>query len=377
MSSLAFEDLEIVGFDGTVLVECEAVLPVARHKPTDLFFKLVAGSDSQRLATEFISFSTKDEIEAYVKEGRLTLLPEPVAAFAGAVVVYVDENLLAAADIQLPDYIRWQQLMPHVWVGCSTQEVVEDLLDYWATRLMNEATLLLEEFFLENNQKLCKRAEYLTDMALCAAEGATLRARIYLRAGVSIMFSDTPERLDNLYQLTVRHEFKDWTWETFQVRLRRLIDLLKDRASIRRSRRKEDESSYKAIIDAALDARSIQNIWERYAECESLAQLCREDKPIHPSKVDAVARVLSVSTQLRLDDQILEALAGDPLFYYLGDSIYDPTFRREDRKDNEYPLMNSEIYLKTAEDFLNKGLDPGQVARRAVERSSVKPAYAQ
>lgn len=210
MSRLAYEDLEIVGFDGTVLVECETVLPIARHKPSDQFFKLTTDNSHpdtdtplstqplSELEVNLISFFSRDEIDAYIQEGRLTLLPEAVPAFAGAMVVYVNEEFLVAAGSQLPEPFYWQHLSPQTWVACGHQEVLEDLLNHWGTLLLGEATERLEQFFLENDQELCSYAEHLTDLALCAANDLTLRSRIYLRSGLAVMLSDIPERLDNL-----------------------------------------------------------------------------------------------------------------------------------------------------------------------------------
>ena len=99
MSRFPYDEVEIVGFEGTVSAECGRALPIGRHKFTGRFFRL-SGDDSE---IEQEVLYTRDEIDSYVEESRLTLLPKPMPAFPEAVVIYVTEKFLNAADYRLDD----------------------------------------------------------------------------------------------------------------------------------------------------------------------------------------------------------------------------------------------------------------------------------
>jgi hypothetical protein len=282
MSRLAYKDLEIVGFDGTVLVECEPVLPIVRIKDSDRYFLLEAEhedpSSAEDIDSESIDFSTRRKIESLAERGLLTLLREPFPAFANAVIAYVNREFLSLADVTIPDVVYSQPLTDDVFVMAGTNIAIEGLLDTWASRSMDQATLELEHFLVTKDKQFCARAEHLAELAICAASNSTLRARIYMRDGLAIMLSDLPERLDNFYRTSVHPEFKDWGWEGFQEQLRRLADVLKLRANYLASAPKEgaaaasrpsaqgDSSELSELIKLSAATREIRDDRERYAE---------------------------------------------------------------------------------------------------------------
>src|SRR5688572_20215134 len=225
MSIINYEQLEIVGFEGTPIVECEMVLPVGRVVVDDVFFKF-EGRRSNAFRAEGIDrnkivFYSREEIQSLVEEGRVTILREPFAAMQTPLIAYVYDEFLQAAESRLPDSIPNQRLSEHIRVLCGRADALENLLDEWATRLMDNSTAMLERYFQEAQLEFSVEAERLTDLALCAATDVTLRARIYLRAGVAIMLSAQPERLDNLYEFSIRQQFPDWSWTSFKERLKR------------------------------------------------------------------------------------------------------------------------------------------------------------
>lgn len=97
-------------------------------------------------------------------------------------------------------------------------------------------TNLLIDFFSSENELSCKEAEDMAYMARCAAFDQRLRAQISLRYGVALMFSPTPERLNNLYEMFLRHELPHLTWEKLQIEVSRLADTLRGQASARSER---------------------------------------------------------------------------------------------------------------------------------------------
>src|SRR5687768_12592326 len=108
-ASLGADDLEIVGFNGTPLVECGRALPVVRRKSSDRFFKLsVQSGGTPALECD------RRQLQSFSNEGRLTLLarpiPLPIVLTAGLgsasrqpMVLWVSQGLLDAAGCSRPE----------------------------------------------------------------------------------------------------------------------------------------------------------------------------------------------------------------------------------------------------------------------------------
>ena len=396
MSQLAYEDLEIVGFDGSAVVECEAVLPVAKVKGEDQFFLLDAEytdpAGMEVIDTELVNFSSHSEIEALARAGHLTLLPKPFPAFPNAVVAYVNREFLNIADVIPADSEKWQMLSEDLFVILDSAAAVEKLLDSWADRIMDNATLLLERFLAiddlaTEDRQLCAQAERFCELAICAASDGTLRARIHLRAGLAIMFSEIPERLDNFYRASVQPEFGNWSWDGFQERVQRLADILKLRGkyflretvTAKNEQIGQNASAIQAAslrpedeLDELMKLRAktlrIDDRDMRYAECESIANQYRTSTPIPDGLYDDSAFIMSQGQRVRLTNEMIIPLKADPLIYYLADeglirSLEGPTMR---------PLIDTFQFLEAAEDLKGRCKTLGVVARRLLEKYSGK-----
>jgi hypothetical protein len=390
MSATPYDEFEIVGFEGGIAVECETVLPIARHIKTDLFAKYVAplirsGTQSSaghhiepipRLPPNPAAMFTRAEADKIARQEGLTFLPEPVAAFEGAMVIYVTASLLDSVDEWLPPSMDWQILREGIWVACSHKSVVDELMNRWGEVLMNKATDLLERIIYTHDRGLAANVEHLSDLALCVAGSETLRARIYLRSGLAITLSSTPERLDNLYQLIIRREFRDWTWDEYRKRLDRLAEILRLRISLMKEpsrtegARQTEERSFQDIAQLSSHLDGIEDIAERYAECEAIARRYREQHHITDDDINRVALVIRNSSKLRLDGKILRVLKGEPLFYYLSPDWFRHTHHSASAEDLS-PLIDSSTFIQTARNIIDMGLMPGILAERTLGRDSL------
>jgi hypothetical protein len=243
MKAFPPNEIEIVGFNGTMLIECGRALLVAQHKPSHRFFKL-------SLTNQNRAFFTQQEIAAFNQTGRLTLLPKPMSAesipgFPRAMAIYAKRELLDAAESNLPksflgEPFEWQPLSNDTWAACASVDALEQLMESWGRTVLEKADAVLVDYFTppdpkRRNPELCTQADRLTELALGAAHKQELRHSIYLRSGIALLFSKTPERLMNLYDFVFRHEFKETTWEHFLESLRKLGDVLQTRATILRN----------------------------------------------------------------------------------------------------------------------------------------------
>src|SRR5712691_10015138 len=189
-TDLEADDLEIVGFNGVPRVECGRALPVVRRKATDRFFKL-----SVRPGAAPPQECDRQQLEAFSREGRLTLFAHPLPlprelnvgagdAFRQPMVLYVSQSFLDAAECSRPEQhegelLTWQQLpgcQPVAWVACASEVVVEHLLDLWARRLLQGA-----DDFLAQEKGAWERALRMADLGLCAAVDPALRWRLFIR----------------------------------------------------------------------------------------------------------------------------------------------------------------------------------------------------
>lgn len=381
MSNRGFMDFEIVGFDGNVIVECEMVLPLARHKSTDVYFKLTKDAlvESHYGNAPYVSQPqfTRAEINARLEEGRLTLLPRPFPAFQGAMIAYFDSEFLESTEKELPEGFYRQCLSDDVLVVCGTQDRVESLMNLWANQIMNSSTLQLEQYFLTRNKNSSITAERLTDLALCAVAESNheLRARLHLRQGLALMLSDTPERLDNFYQLTVRRVFPEWSWEAFQTRVIRLSEILAIRAGLHANVHQYDRERLPKAVELSKVTSEIEDFHERFAESTENAKAFRRHNPVDEDLIERVSLVITANDRMRLDEMTMLALGGDPLFYHLGESLFYSTGNRGG-KNSTGPSMQTLLYLREAEKISGMGLDPGKVASSAVKKFVRPVTYA-
>jgi hypothetical protein len=145
MSDRRDEELEIVGFNGSPLVECGRALPVVR-RPSDGMYCVLQSlpADSPQ------SWHTEEEADAYASSGRWTRFLTPIlvspTCFSGndgvpvgqLMVLFADEHMLDTADrLPRPSYCHdqqffWRGLVGHpdtIQAACGSAEAVEQLLD--------------------------------------------------------------------------------------------------------------------------------------------------------------------------------------------------------------------------------------------------------
>jgi hypothetical protein len=228
-----YENLEIVAFDGTLRVLCGAFLPIVRDKRTDRYYKLSPRRDKD--STPMLDLA---EVNAFTSEKLITRLAEVRPAVPFALVVWISEAVVKEAELELPDGYGWQEIDSRGYVGVAVDEQSLGFLNDVARALMAKATNALVEFFANRKEMYCNRAKEIISMARAAttampktlAPDWSLRAQIILRYALALKYSSTPERLDSVFELRIRREFPQWTWESFQKRVTRLSELLRDQA---------------------------------------------------------------------------------------------------------------------------------------------------
>lgn len=361
-----YDELEIVGFDGTTRAVCGRYLPLVRHKPSDQFFKLSSRNETHQSRPVY----TRDEVEHFNAQGRITSIPSPVPAFHGAMVIYTSRELFNSVE-RHKSSLDWQEIESQGWVACTTEDKAERYLNSVAWVIMAKATEELLVFFATQADEYQERAERLMKMARTAACEKTLKARVYVRYGLTLKFSKTPERLDNVYQLRISREFPNWTWETFQMRIMRLTEMLQDQALTKNIKNKEQlDSVYMlTIINRSLSNLKPVDKTNMPHQCRTVAETFRDLYPVQSEDIEEVGRKLFTTDRLRLDDNNLRVLAGEPIFYYLYSQ------KPLDLKvDKPRPVLLSSDYIRSSTEFIEIGGEPGQVDRyigEAEEAASV------
>ena len=319
-----YKDLEIVGFDGSLHVACGRFLPIVRDKSTDRFYKL----SPRRGADSTMADYSPEQIKALSADNQITLLSTARPAFPLAMVVFVSQQALDSASVQLPIDFAWQEIPLTGWVGCNVDEQSLAFLSKLARVLMAKATEELVDFFASQQESSCLRAKELIDMARAATTGMagvptrdlTLRAQILLRYAIALKYSNTPERLDNVFELAIHREFPEWTWESFQTRVTRLSEMLHDQAFSRGidSENKVRSTYMMLTISKSIGAvKSVEEDAEKVRTCEERAEAFRTSYEVPQEEIDNVTRELLSGDGIRVTDSALRVLAGEPVFYYL------------------------------------------------------------
>jgi hypothetical protein len=232
MNDLRRDELKIVGFNGTPLVECGRALPVARRSSDGMHCVLQLPADGAPLA-----WYAENEAAAYTKAGRWTVFASPVlvprACFSESgghvvrqpMVIFADEAMLDTAD-RLPhrhlyrdEYLIWRRLNGHpdtTQAACGSAETVEQLLDDWALGLLKRFDAM---YHLGRDPAYLKR---IADFALCAAKSRPLRWRSYLRYA-SVQDAD---RVRRTFESFIHREFPNVTWDAFLNEVKSLCDVL-------------------------------------------------------------------------------------------------------------------------------------------------------
>jgi len=212
--------LEIVGFNGTPLVECGRALPIARRKSDRMccVFEISNGMDK-------LQWCHEEMAQEFASEQRWTLfrrsLNVPQSCVNSAqdftsqpMVVYTNQRLLDYADLPLRadlwngEYLNWKQLegLPDdVLATCGSSEAMESLLNHWGRGLLNRFDAM---FHLGREHNYLFR---IADFALCASLERSLRWKSYLR----YTLVQTPEKVKRTFDTFISREFRDVTWDAF------------------------------------------------------------------------------------------------------------------------------------------------------------------
>lgn len=354
--------VDLVGFDGIVHVECGRSVPIACVREKDLYYRLPidgATVDPQQTARSMALFSRAD-IESGLEERRLTLFPQSLRAFTGAMAIYVTPSLLEAADYELPETFQgeklpWQWLGPdNAWATCASESTVEDLLDDWGRSLMFKTIIVLHKFFITRKRHLCEEAERVVNMAWCAARNPHLLADIHLLHGVALINSANPRRVDNLYEDVVRPGYPDWDWETFRILLQRMIDTIILRGDPA-TRSTTAEIAESMLHEAEENVKF--NKEERVIRCYRAARKYEDRfESVDEEIAYQLAEEITSQPEVDLTDENIRMLACEPV------AFFRPVFRKPAKE----LILNSSLFCSVAREFaaINQ---PGMIATSVLE----------
>jgi hypothetical protein len=427
----SFDDLRVVGFQGTDGSVCGRAFPIVRDIRTKEYFDLsidepledTTGLRAQRASTapeeavpEPDHIYSEDEMMALFDEEELIRLPEEFEEFPArpdTVVAYVTAQFLEAIEqFELSSVIpghdlRWRSVLDQdaqLWVTCTSSSVAEQAFEHWATFLMEKCSNQLVELFswepqyasVEEGRLARLEIGKLCEVALAATQdNKDLKSRVYLLYGATLLSAKAsekePDRLYNLYSMGVRPDFTTrdgytlWDREIFYEQVQSVHDRLRFLASQRKPLPGELEGSWHkwlTFIDegkryAGNEGELIERI--RYnvrlvkkhqgddksmrAKAQEIAAKWRYN---HPSGQEDIRRLMqriaiasNANTNVKLDNESLMVLAGEPAFYLLP------------RIDNNLALryMSYVSFLDTVEklDAL-EGFEHGPIAKQMLQR---------
>jgi hypothetical protein len=226
------EMLEIVGFNGAPSVECGRALPILRRASDGMY--CVLETDFRAATTWF----AEEEAIAFASAGRWTEFESPVplsrsdgASFDGQgmqplMVIFAAQSLLDyAAHATWPvqvrgEFLRWRHFRGHaesIRAACARANIVESLLDDWATRLRNRYDA---SYGAGGEQDTLKR---IADYMLCASKNRALRWQAYLRYALA----QAPDRLRPVFDTFTKSEFPAVPWQSYVDQMDDLRRLLK------------------------------------------------------------------------------------------------------------------------------------------------------
>lgn len=420
---MSFDDLRVVGFEGDFGDACGYTFPIVRHVGRNQYFDLsieeaseVEGTTGLREAQIFASpedvpepdfIYSESEMNDLFEEGSLIRLPEEVRAFPDVVVAYVSEQFLDAIEQQdlssvIPERnLEWHRLSGEegeLWVTCASEKVVVDAFEQWARFLMQKCSRLLVDFFHQHGQDIFQlEARFdireigdLCNVALTAAQDNTdLKSRIYLLYGVTLLNSEEPEPLYNLYSGFVLRDFTTedgrtlWDRETFyeQVRsvayrLRILAEMQEPLPSLASSPLldfTDEEKDYSKSIDSLV--KKVKNdillVKEydggmRRAQAQRIAERWRHDLPAGPRVIERFMQEMESSLKREsfwvvLDYDFIIALAGEPAFY-----LHTYNERNLDQR-----TIHVEHFRTTIENLIETGGKLGPLAKQLMTPKAV------
>lgn len=225
-------DLEIIGFNGSPVVECGRALPIARRKPDGAHCVLELSAEQNP-----INWHSEREALAFAKNKQWTRFLEPVSVPESCrqretgqrvrqpMVVFADETLLRMAGA-LPrptshagEPLTWRHLEGHkkqLQAACASEDCVRSLLNAWAESLLDYCDAMFRQ---GSDAHYRKR---IADFALCAALDRRLRWRAYLRYATA----QEPDRVRRTFDTFTQREFPNVEWSAFIKELSSFKDVL-------------------------------------------------------------------------------------------------------------------------------------------------------
>jgi len=141
-------------------------------------------------------------------------------------VVYAARHFLdTAARVSWPaalvgERFLWRHLEGNddsIQAACGSADVVEAMLDDWATSLKERFNVMYQR---GRDKASLKR---VADFMLCAARNRPLRWQAYLRCALA----QEPERVRQINDAFTRNEFPDMPWQAYLEQIKNLGDVLK------------------------------------------------------------------------------------------------------------------------------------------------------
>jgi hypothetical protein len=214
-------DLEVVGFNGTPRVECGRDLAIVHQRSTDRYSRLVDGV--------LPPAHTREEIDAFESQGRLTLLPNPIdlsrmtpfrrAGMRLAEVVWYKDSFLAELGVtEPPKYPGVLQDWQHFAAGnyratCASGAGAPGLLNLWGRELLNKSQRLLPTLSKEIWAKIKK----LADLGLCASIESRLRYEHYRRYAAAQCVISGTDHARRTFDCFIHREFPKMSWREFET----------------------------------------------------------------------------------------------------------------------------------------------------------------
>jgi len=334
-----YTEFEVVGFDSTPKIECGRSLPLLRNLTTNSFSM---GTNQLHNPSHELAIS-EEEIKSWLAEGRITMLPKPLPAFQHAIIVYAREDMLRLGNgLTLPKRIgnhrlQWQRLLEHdprTWTTLVPESLSITLLDLWGLHFRDLTTMLLERFLLEQDEAFRAQAETTAEIARGAAMNVRLRCEIFVRHGLAILHSNTPERIETVFNIIVRREYPQWNHDDYLSLVRELGELLRARRQLH-SLPKSPAATLSTtkpdpwlIMLRKAEEISAENPATQATRSEESAKWNRSAYPVTEAQSKRLTARILGSTEVILNPEDFQIVVGEPACYYPGvlkrcmDAIY-------------------------------------------------------
>lgn len=332
-----YSDYDIVGFDSTPTAECGRSLPLLRQRTTNSFFTLTNPTHHPHQEPPL----HEDLIHSWSNERRITMLPRSVPAFPNAVAVYVRENPLHEASPPRPNRLEhttltWQKLpdlTPLSWVTLVPLDISTALLDHWGSAFRDLSTRLLGDHLADRQETTRHKAEIAAQTARAAAISPRLRCEVFLRHGLAVLLSTTPERLNTIFNIIVHKEYPRWSRDDFVSLIHNLGDILSARVPLQNASARAPIAPQKArawdpLLRAAQDISALKTNAARTRRARDVAHTHRSVSEPTQAKIQELKFLIKFQEAFALTDDLLAVVGSEPAAYLprvlksLSDDIY-------------------------------------------------------